>query len=182
MEARIAGLIAGLAAWTLLEYALHRFVFHDKVLGDALARDHLKHHAKVDWFAPMRTRVLLAVLAVPVLVALPLVIGGAVFGASLTIGLVGGWLFYEVMHRRIHVAAPRNAYGAWARRNHLSHHFGKPRANHGVTSPIWDRVFRTWEDPEMVCVPRLHVSKFPWLLDDGATRIAPRWASDYRVR
>lgn len=37
--------------------------------------------------------------------------------------------------------------------------------NHGVTSPLWDMVFRTHEKVDVVKVPRRHVP--PWLLDSN---------------
>lgn len=154
--------VVGLVAWTLLEYLLHRFVFHERALGVWLAKDHLQHHAKVDWFVPLRTK-LAAAAAVLAVLFLGASLAGALPAATFSAGTVCGWVFYEVLHRRIHVARPRNAYGRWARRHHLAHHFGHSRQNHGVTSPIWDRAFGTYVVLEQVTVPRMHLSKFPWL-------------------
>jgi sterol desaturase/sphingolipid hydroxylase (fatty acid hydroxylase superfamily) len=168
----------GIVTWTLLEYLLHRFAFHEKVLGVWLAKDHLKHHAKVDWFSPLSVKLALATVILSLLT-----LGASFFGALpaalYIVGVVSGWAFYEVLHRRIHVAAPMGAYGVWARRHHLAHHFGHATKNHGVTSPVWDIVFGTYVPITQVTVPRLHVRKFPWLLD-GDT-IAPTWQSQYRV-
>lgn len=168
----------GLVTWTLLEYLLHRFAFHEKVLGLWLAKDHLKHHAKVDWFVPLSTKLALAAVILSILTIAASFVG-ALPAALYIVGVVSGWAFYEVLHRRIHVAAPMGAYGVWARRHHLAHHFGHATKNHGVTSPVWDIVFGTYVPITQVTVPRLHVQKFPWLLEgDG---IAPTWQSQYRV-
>lgn len=171
--------LIGLVTWTLLEYVLHRFAFHEKVLGVWLAKDHLKHHAKVDWFVPLHTKLAMASVVLSILfVAASLL--GALPAATFVAGIVVGWLFYEVLHRRIHVARPLNGYGRWARRHHLAHHFGHAKQNHGVTSPIWDRVFGTYVEVEQVTVPRMHLSKFPWL-EGGPRTIAPAWQREYRV-
>ena len=77
------------------------------------------------------------------------------------------------------LAGPLVAYGAWARRHHLTHHFAGVNTNHGVTSPLWDLVFGTWVASDVVSVPARHASKLPWLVDDGAVRLA--YASQYQV-
>jgi sterol desaturase/sphingolipid hydroxylase (fatty acid hydroxylase superfamily) len=158
----------GLFTWTFLEYVLHRFVFHDRRLGVAMAREHLEHHAKVDWFAPFSSKVRLAVVVLSglALVAVPLF--GWTRGLAYVFGIVGGWMAYEVLHRSIHVRPPKNAYGRWAWRHHLHHHFGDPRRNHGVSSPLWDVVFRTYTPVSQVIVPPRSAKKLPWLLDGDA--------------
>jgi sterol desaturase/sphingolipid hydroxylase (fatty acid hydroxylase superfamily) len=165
--------LAGLSCWTLLEYGLHRFAFHERWLGWALAREHTEHHKRVSWFAPWSSKLLLALL-----IAGPL---GLLLGAPFLAGLLGGWLGYEVLHRRIHVAAPLGAYGRWARRHHLAHHFADPRKNHGVTTPLWDWVFGTLGPSREVAVPARHLARLPWLMGpDGG--VHPRFSETYRVR
>jgi sterol desaturase/sphingolipid hydroxylase (fatty acid hydroxylase superfamily) len=176
----VAGLLAGMVLWTLLEYVLHRWAFHGRKLGRAVAREHLEHHAKVDYFAPVWAKVAMAAPALALIAAL----GSAVaawFGAALTLGTFASWLVYEWIHRRIHVAAPKTAYAVWARRHHLSHHFGLAHANHGVTTPLWDHVFGTYVEPEVIRVPRRFAAKFPWLCEDhdGALAVRAPYAAHY---
>ncbi len=172
-------LAAGGFTWTFLEYLLHRFVFHERRLGVALSREHSEHHAKVDWFVPMSRKLLLAAVALPVLalVASPIVGWGP--GLAFGSGVVGGWLAYEGLHRAIHVWPPHTAYGRWARRHHLHHHFGDPRRNHGVSSPLWDQVFGTFTPVSTVIVPVRSAVKLPWLLDGDEVR--PHLAGTYVV-
>jgi len=75
------------------------------------------------------------------------VLAGPARAVAFTTGLVGAYAAYEVAHRRTHTHPPTNRYARWARRNHLSHHFGTPMGNFGVTVPVWDRVFGTYEEP-----------------------------------
>jgi sterol desaturase/sphingolipid hydroxylase (fatty acid hydroxylase superfamily) len=172
--------VIGLFLWTLLEYVLHRFGGHQRAFGDAISREHLSHHARPDTFATFARK---AVLAVPVLTALFALVAlgvGVVAAAAVTAGTAAGWCFYEQLHRATHVRAPRNAYGAWARKHHLAHHFASSRKNHGVTTPLWDWVFRTLERPDVVVVPRRQVHAFAWLLDDAGA-VASRFAAGYRL-
>jgi hypothetical protein len=83
---------------------------------------------------------------------------------------------YEVAHRRTHTHPPRHRYGRWARRNHLHHHFGAPKRNFGVTTPLWDRLSGTFDEPEVVTVPRRMAPG--WLLDDQG-EVKPEFADDY---
>jgi sterol desaturase/sphingolipid hydroxylase (fatty acid hydroxylase superfamily) len=171
--------VVGLLSWTLLEYGLHRFVFHERHLGVAAAREHTEHHAKVSWFAPWSSKLLLAVvLLVPLVgVGLPLLGFGAVAWA---VGVVCAWLAYEWLHRRLHTHGPLNAYGRWARRHHFFHHFRDPHRNYGVSSPVWDVVFGTRVKVEQVVVPARQAEHLPWLLGpDGEVR--PEVAADFAL-
>ncbi len=173
------GLAFGVVLWTLLEYGIHRFVFHRRILGARTAKEHLLHHAKVDYFAHWWIKVAIAIPVLLAIMGLASLVVGIALGTSVPLGVLIGYGFYEVLHRRIHVRAPRNAYGRWARRHHLLHHFGKSDMNHGVTSPIWDVTFGTLAPRTAVRVPRQHAAKFPWLLEGGA--VDARYASDYRI-
>ena len=49
-------------------------------------------------------------------------------------------------------------------------------ANHGVTLPLWDKVFGTAEAPAVVRVPRRLA--LPWMVDE-AGELRPELANDY---
>jgi len=99
---------------------------------------------------------------------------GAVFGLS----FVCTYLYYEWLHWASHKVAPTTAYGRWVRKNHFAHHFNSPKHNHGVTSGIWDVVFRTSKPPSQVRVPRKFA--MDWLIDDDGNVKGP-YQSDYAL-
>jgi sterol desaturase/sphingolipid hydroxylase (fatty acid hydroxylase superfamily) len=171
----IAAIFLGTLSWTLAEYALHRGLGHRRGAKNPFSVEHLKHHATVTWFAPTWKKAI-AALAVLVGAAFPL---QALFGAA---GLVGAASFaltyvaYEVVHRRLHTHPGVTAYGRWARRHHLHHHFTRPRLNHGVTTPLWDWVFGTLEVPDLVRVPRTNA--LPWMLRADGT-LQPALAQEF---
>lgn len=173
---------AGVLLWTLVEYVMHRFVFHRHVFGKWVALEHTTHHAKVNSFSHWWLKAALVPPGLLVIAAPAMRILGA-YGVALGVGSVSAWLVYEVIHRRIHVAAPRGAYAHWARAHHLSHHFGKVHSNHGISSPLWDHVFGTFEAPGVVTVPRVFAHQFPWLVEDREGKLAVRSAyeSAYRI-
>jgi len=102
---------------------------------------------------------------------------GAVSGLSFVAGLLGFYVTYEVLHYRSHTRPPRGRYGRWLRKHHFYHHFGNPKHNHGVTSPIWDIVFRTHARPDKVRVPRRLAMM--WLTDPDTGEVAEAYADDY---
>ena len=75
--------------------------------------------------------------------------------------------------------APRSWYARWARRHHFSHHFTDARYNHGVTTPLWDLVFRTYRAPDKIHVPRKLA--MDWLLDESG-ELASRFSADYALK
>lgn len=163
MTALLIGFVAGLAGWTLLEYAIHFWLGHLPRGGILISAEHLKHHRDILYFTPLRLKIR---GAVPVLAVLLLVVAGTCglpAGAGFVAAVAVGWTTYERLHQSIHVNGPRSAFGRWAARHHLSHHFNRPNCNHGVTTPIWDVVFRTYEPVRRVRVPRRSLASVPWL-------------------
>jgi sterol desaturase/sphingolipid hydroxylase (fatty acid hydroxylase superfamily) len=181
MRVLVASLFAiglGAVAWTLLEYLLHRFVFHGASATRLGAKEHRRHHAQVDYFAPWWKKALAALAATAVMLPLAIVAEGATIGLSFTAGFIGMYLLYEVLHRRAHTHPPKGPYGRWRRRNHFAHHFVDPRRGQGVTTPVWDWVFGTRLPVERVRVPRRLA--MPWLVDaDG--ELGPAYANDYEL-
>ncbi len=140
--AHIVALLCGLAAWTLGEYALHRWGFHHArtdPLTSLVAREHRIHHRE-----PLRTSRglrFMAWLAVGASAAPLLLINGTAW--ALWIGWWLGYTVYDRIHWRAHHRSSPNRYESWVRAGHHQHHYGAPRLNYGVTSAIWDHVFGT---------------------------------------
>lgn len=169
----------GAVGWTALEYLLHRFAMHE-LRGKGLAsREHLKHHADVTYFSPTSKKLLSAAATTSVVLPLSWRAVGRRRSLSFTGGLIGMYFAYEVLHRRTHTHPPRTAYGRWMRRSHLYHHFGGPMRNIGVTTPVWDRLAGTYDDPGVVTVPRRMAPD--WMLDETG-ELRPAYAADYVVR
>jgi len=175
---QLAALGLGALGWTLAEYLLHRFVFHGPSATSLGAKEHRRHHAQVDYFAPWWQKALAAVAATAVMLPVSIVSAGTARGLLFTAGFVGMYLFYEVIHRRAHTNTPRGVYGRWSRHNHFAHHFVDPRRAQGVTSPFWDFVFATRLPEVRVRVPRRLA--MPWLVD-GHGEIWPAYADDYEL-
>lgn len=169
----IVAILLGALTWTLLEYLIHRWLGHDRRFRKSpFGIEHVRHHIEGDYFAPLWKK----------LIAAAFFAGVAIIPAPLeyVLGLVGFYGIYEVLHRLEHVFAGIGPYGRWARRHHFHHHFVDGRKNHGVTSPIWDFVFGTYERPTIIRVPaKLCMS---WLRDPATGNIRAEHAHVYQMR
>jgi sterol desaturase/sphingolipid hydroxylase (fatty acid hydroxylase superfamily) len=142
--------LLGVIAWTLLEYGLHRFVFHvpyqfrNPKTAEFVNASHLNHHS-----APRDPDKLL------VKPAYGLVISAFLFGITFAVtrsffstagimsGIWAGFLYYEAVHYRVHLTTAPSGFIARQRRAHFYHHFTNRERCFGVTSPLWDYVFKT---------------------------------------
>ena len=143
-----AGLVfAGLLTWTLCEYLLHRFVFHWIEDSPRGRRIHFLLHGVHHDFPNDKDR-----LVMPLGFSIPL--GVLFFGAfvllfglrvaePLFVGLVIGYLVYDGTHYAVHHFKQTNRIGRFVKRHHMLHHHMDHDGGFGVSSPLWDVVFRT---------------------------------------
>jgi dihydroceramide fatty acyl 2-hydroxylase len=137
----------GVAFWSLTEYLLHRFVFHLQPDSTWGRRMHFIIHGVHHDFPhdPMR-------LVMPPSVSIPLAIAfwllfRAVLGPAWALpafaGFLLGYLIYDMVHYHVHHHRSKNRVSLALRRYHYRHHFQQSDRGFGVSSPVWDRVFRT---------------------------------------
>jgi sterol desaturase/sphingolipid hydroxylase (fatty acid hydroxylase superfamily) len=131
---------AGLVAWTLLEYALHRWIFHH---APWIRSRHEAHHREPRAFVGTPTWLSLVLMLVLIMIPAALE-GGVAIGSSFSAGVVLGYLWYGVVHYAAHHwhAEPGTVF-FHLKRLHAIHHHGASEANFGVTTPLWDHVFGT---------------------------------------
>ncbi|MEE2830444.1 MAG: sterol desaturase family protein [Myxococcota bacterium] len=178
MSLLIAALV-GAFAWTLTEYLLHRFRGHAATGRSPFKREHLSHHAQVDYFSPIKTKVWTAIPPVLGLAAVSTLLLGPATGSALTLGFVSAYVGYEICHWRLHVFPPTGPWSRFLRRHHFAHHFDDARLNHGVTSALWDRVFGTYALPEVLDVPEDRAPR--WLRGEEARSLPAPLSEDYRL-
>ena len=133
--------LAGLAWWSLLEYLLHRHVFHR--FPDTLGKRHLEHHAQlsVRRLAIASPSSSISGAAIHAALFVPL-LGVARGGAALA-GVLVGYVAYEAIHYGTHYTRPKSRFMKELRRHHMLHHHADRDAYFGVSSTLWDRVFGT---------------------------------------
>ncbi|HEY6118439.1 MAG TPA: sterol desaturase family protein [Pyrinomonadaceae bacterium] len=141
--------LLGLLSWGLVEYILHRFIFHldaISVFGHSYGySSHLTHHEN-----PKATDDLFASLKISVPIAATywmlawIAVGTWRAASYLFIGLVVGYFCYEWLHFVAHHGKSRLPLFRYLRKYHLLHHYRTPDRRFGVTSPIFDLIFGTF--------------------------------------
>ena len=136
-------LVLGYLVWTLVEYFMHRYIFHHMPGVKPL---HMAHHADSH-----------DLIGQPTLLSLMLIFGFGylpcvyVFGAYAACfplaGIMAGYLAFSGVHFLVHHAE----YSKFKtlrklKRCHAIHHYGNNQQNFGVTTLFWDRVFGTYSE------------------------------------
>lgn len=143
---RIAAIVlavAGFMAWGLLEYVLHRWIFHGRY--SMAQRGHARHHA--DATAHVATPVLIIMGLAFVVWAMLSVIMPAGIACVLVCGLYVGYNWYAIVHHLHHHREDDLAQVGYFRRLKRIHgvHHRCGRVNFGISSSLWDRVFGTFQ-------------------------------------
>lgn len=144
----LAGFFAlGLFAWTFAEYVLHRWIFHwtkDTPWG---RRVHFVLHGVHHDFPNDKDRLVMPLGAsfafAVIFYALFTLTMGRTIGEPFLAGFIIGYLFYDGTHYFVHHFRPRSAWGKLLRRHHMTHHHADHDGGFGVSTPLWDIVFRT---------------------------------------
>ncbi|KAH0614473.1 uncharacterized protein H6S33_000109 [Morchella sextelata] len=141
----------GLALWTLIEYVLHRCLFHlDEKMPDnrVCITIHFLLHG-VHHFLPMDKLRLVMPPTLFVVLATPFWhLAHFVFywdwnvAVSVFCGGIFGYVCYDLTHYFLHHKSLPSYYKE-LKKYHLQHHFADYQKGFGVTSKIWDKVFGT---------------------------------------
>jgi len=144
--ASILVFVAGLLSFTLVEYLIHRYTFHmDTDTKGKERMQYILHGAHHD-FPKDKTR-----LAMPPIVSIALATGffflyrlllGEI-GIPFTAGFVAGYASYLCVHYSVHAFPPPKNFLRHLWIHHALHHYQQPDAAYGVSSPLWDVIFRT---------------------------------------
>jgi len=141
----------GLFLWTLVEYILHRCLFHvDKYLPDNrvgitvhFLLHGIHHYLPMDRYRLVMPPALFLVLAIPFYKLAHLVFAYNRFAAiEVFSGGIFGYICYDLTHYFLHHRNLPSYYRA-LKKYHLQHHFADFENGFGVTSRFWDFVFGT---------------------------------------
>jgi sterol desaturase/sphingolipid hydroxylase (fatty acid hydroxylase superfamily) len=138
---------AGILFWTLAEYLIHRYPFHwiseTKWARDLVYSMHGNHHD--DPHDPLRgvMPIAPAILYVTILYGLFSLVIPAQFLNVFFGGFLIGYLAYDGIHYFTHHGKPKSKIGKFLRKSHLTHHV-HPDKMFGISSPLWDIIFRTY--------------------------------------
>ena len=150
--AEVLFFIGGALFWSLFEYVMHRYLFH--MIADSERAQkfiytlHGVHHEyprdKERLFMPPVPSLIIASV---IFAIMKLTMGWNAL--AFFPGFVFGYVMYGSMHFAIHAFAPPKFLKALWRNHHL-HHYKAPDKGFGVSSVLWDVIFKTVPKKEEV--------------------------------
>jgi 4-hydroxysphinganine ceramide fatty acyl 2-hydroxylase len=142
----IAFFVVGVLTWTLLEYVIHRYVFHYEPktrLGKML--HFIMHGVHHDYPNDATRLVMPPIISIPLAVIFYLVFMVTLgrFAPAALAGFGVGYVCYDSIHYATHHFAMKRGIWRWLKLYHLRHHYQDDHAGYGVSSPLWDYIFKT---------------------------------------
>ncbi|XP_053551221.1 fatty acid 2-hydroxylase [Bombina bombina] len=142
--------LVGVLIWTLMEYGIHRYVFHmnppasNYFLITLHFMLHGQHHkSPFDSSRLVFPPVPASFVIVPLYILMQLLLPTPV-GLSVFVGGLFGYVAYDMTHYYLHYGSPNEgSYLAWLKSYHVRHHFQHQKSGFGITSTLWDRPFNT---------------------------------------
>ncbi len=136
----------GLISFTLAEYLMHRYLYHHEPTTDKgrhfIYTVHGVHHEFPKDKDRLAMPPLLAVILISVLYLIfELFMGANVF--AFLPGFITGYSLYLFVHYAVHAYQPPKNFLKVLWVNHGIHHYKEPGRAYGVSSPLWDVIFRT---------------------------------------
>ena len=160
--------LGGLFLWTLLEYVIHRSIFHPpqwieddtrRVVGSLApgqavlpALPTLRHkfyfvvHGVHHDYPNDSTRLVMPPSVSIPLAALFFLAFAGLFGAAapaVFAGFIAGYLVYDTIHFVVHHASGSSGLVRALKRRHFRHHYADSSHDFGVSSPLWDLILGT---------------------------------------
>lgn len=137
----------GLLVWTITEYVLHRYIFHYQPSSEIGKRLHFIFHGVHHDYPRDKMR-----LVMPPSASIPLAtLFYFLFSLFLTkIHLFAffpafllGYLVYDMMHYAMHHHNFKSGIMKRIKQHHMLHHYQDPDHGYGVSSSLWDIIFRS---------------------------------------
>lgn len=137
--------LLGLLSWTLAEYLLHRFIYHKIKDASYDSGFHYMFHGIHHAYPNDKSKTVLPPLPSLVIAALflslfYLLLGGKALAFSP--GFVIGYSIYMWIHTMIHGLPMPKRFNFWWK-HHNIHHYQQHDRAFGVSTPLWDYIFRT---------------------------------------
>lgn len=143
----LALLAAGIFFWTFAEYFLHRFVFHyhaKSAFGQRIFfLMHGIHHDDPEDQRRLLMPPVAGIIIATIFYALFTLTLGSVNVNPFFSGFLVGYLCYDYIHFATHFGRFKSGTFKFLKQYHMKHHFVAPDRMYGVSSPLWDKIFRS---------------------------------------
>lgn len=129
----------GFAGWTLIEYFVHRVIYHNVPYFRDL---HAAHHAEPA--AHIGAPPIIGIVLILMVFFTPIVTTSFIVASGLTTGMLAGYMTYMLVHHAAHHwRLPPTFWLTRIGRHHALHHHHSEQCNFGITTSIWDRMLGT---------------------------------------
>lgn len=139
--------LLGLAFWTLAEYVLHRWIFHYHPSSEWGKRIHFIFHGVHHDYPRDRLRLVMPLSASIPLASIIYLLFTLFFSeyvlAAFFAGFLLGYLIYDECHYAMHHANFKSGIFKRIKDHHMLHHYSDPEKGFGVSSSLWDEIFRS---------------------------------------
>lgn len=154
----------GVALWSILEYSLHRWVFHlkppdwsPKLITMHFLLHGLHHKVPFDSGRLLFPPVPAAMLGVILYTLISSILPQWMLHCTCA-GVATGYLCYDLTHFYLHYGSPSgDSYLYTMKRYHNQHHFAQQEIGFGISTSFWDRIFKT-----EISLPKLNMTLKWW--------------------
>ena len=138
----------GLMVWTITEYLLHRYIFHFEPKSEWGKRIHFIFHG-VHHDYPQDTKRLVMPPSASIPLAILFYLLFSLFFQNKSdllaffAGFITGYLLYDMLHYAIHHHNFKSPLMKKLKVHHMLHHYADPAKGYGVSSALWDIIFKS---------------------------------------
>lgn len=136
----------GMVSFSLVEYLMHRFLFHFRVKTEREAQVQYSIHGVHHEFPRDKDRLVMPIVLSLLLSSLFFLLFTWLMGSTGIIffgGFVAGYSTYLSIHYAIHAMKPPRNFLKYLWKHHSMHHYASVEAAFSVSLPIWDYLFGT---------------------------------------
>ena len=153
----------GMFTFTLLEYLIHRYIFHMFAVTETTSgwTPHKQHGIHHD-YPKDKSRLAMppiASISIATIILLLFQLFLNQYAYAFTAGVVSGYASYLLVHYIVHIYRQPQGFWKYLWVNHAIHHYVDETVMYGVTTAIWDHVFGTAKAPETARIDRKTISQ-----------------------
>jgi sterol desaturase/sphingolipid hydroxylase (fatty acid hydroxylase superfamily) len=134
--------------WTITEYLLHRYIFHFEPKSEWGKRIHfIFHGVHHDYPQDAKRLVMPPSASIPLAILFYLLFSLFFQNKSYLLtffaGFITGYLLYDMLHYAIHHHNFKSPLMKKLKVHHMLHHYADPAKGYGVSSALWDIIFKS---------------------------------------
>jgi 4-hydroxysphinganine ceramide fatty acyl 2-hydroxylase len=137
---------SGALIFTLVEYLIHRFIFHFNATTERELKIQYNIHGVHHEFPRDKSRLVMPPVISILLSAMFFFLFSFVFGSEgyiLFSGFIAGYSTYLIIHYAVHAWKPPSNVLRYLWRHHSLHHYSSVESAFSVSFPLWDKLFGT---------------------------------------